>query len=68
VRPKDELFLCLFALLLLGTLLILADDPDEGDDPGDRDDESDGDPPWWPEFEAGFSGYTRQRRSPVTTR
>jgi hypothetical protein len=68
VAPKDELFLCLFALLLLGTLLILADGPDERDDHGGDGDDSDGDPPWWPEFEAGFSSYTRQPRSPVATR
>jgi hypothetical protein len=65
---KDELFLCLFALLLLGTLLILADDPEDRDDPDGRDGDSDGDPPWWPEFEAGFSHYTRQPRSPVASR
>jgi len=68
VAPKDELFLCLFALLLLGTLLILADDPDEREDHGGNHDDSDGDPPWWPEFEAGFSSYTRQPRSPVASR
>ena len=68
MAPKDELFLCLFALLLLGTLLILADEPDDrGDDPDGHHDDSDGDPPWWPEFEAGFSNYTRQPRSPVAT-
>ena len=67
VAPKDELFLCLFALLLLGTLLILADEPDSRD-PGDPHDDSDGDPPWWPEFEAGFSSYTRQPRSPAASR
>jgi hypothetical protein len=68
VAPKDELFLCLFALLLLGTLLILADEPEDGDDPGGSHDDPSGDPPWWPEFEAGFSQYTRPRRAPVTTR
>ena len=68
VAAKDELFLCLFALLLLGTLLILADGPDERDDSDGHDDDSDGDPPWWPEFEAGFGSYTRQPRSPVATR
>jgi hypothetical protein len=66
---KDELFLCLFAVLLLGTLLILGDDSDERGDDGDGDrDGSDDDPPWWPEFEKGFSHYTRQPRSPVTSR
>jgi hypothetical protein len=68
VGPKDELFLCLFALLLLGTLLILAEDPDDRDDPDGGHDNSDGDPPWWPEFEAGFSQYTRQPRAPMTSR
>lgn len=68
VAPKDELFLCLFALLLLGTLLIIADDPDDRDDHGGRHDDSDGDPPWWPEFEAGFKSYARQPRRPVATR
>ena len=67
--PKDELFLSLFALLLAGTLLILADDPEERDDDagGSRDD-FDGDPPWWPDFEDGFSQYARQRRTPIPTR
>ena len=69
VGPNNELFLCLFALLLVGTVLILADDPeDRGDDWDDRRDGSDGDPPWWPEFEAGFSHYVRNRRSPIATR
>jgi len=66
---KDELFLCLFGVLLLGTLLILGDGADEGDDDGDgRPRDSDDDPPWWPEFEKGFDHYARQPRSPVTTR
>jgi hypothetical protein len=68
IAPKDELFLCLFALLLLGTLLIIADDPEDRDDPGGHQDGSDGDPPWWPEFEAGFKSYTRQPRRPIATR
>jgi len=68
VAPKDELFLCLFALLLLGTVLILADDPDSGDDPDGPHDDPGGEPPWWPEFEAGFSQYTRSPRAPATTR
>ena len=68
VGPRDELFLGLFAILLLGTLLILADDPDDRDDPGGDHDGSDGDPPWWPEFEAGFSSYARRPRSPVASR
>jgi hypothetical protein len=67
---RDGLFLSLFALLLLGTLLILGDDPGErGDDderPGDGPGE--GDPPWWPEFESGFSQYARRPRAPVATR
>jgi len=69
LAPKDELFLCLFAVLLLGTLLILGDGPDERGDDGDGSrDGSDGDPPWWPEFEKGFSNHVRRPRSPVTTR
>jgi hypothetical protein len=67
--PTDELFLCLFALLLMGALLLLGDDPDEhGDDEDGRGEDSDGDPPWWPEFEAGFRGYARRPRSPVASR
>ncbi len=64
--PTDPLFLCLFAALLLGALLILGDDPEERrDDPeGWHDD----DPPWWPEFEAGFSHHVRQRRFPAASR
>ena len=65
MRARDELFLCLFALLFLGALLILADGSDGRD--GHHDD-TDGDPPWWPEFEAGFKSYSRQRRPPVATR
>jgi hypothetical protein len=69
VAPKDELFLCLFAVLLLGTLLIVGDDPDERDDDGGaRRDDSNDDPPWWPEFEKGFSSYVRRPRSPVASR
>jgi len=61
--PRDELFLCLFAALLLGALLILGDDPDGWrDDPDGRRGDSDDDPPWWPEFEAGFSRHVAQRR------
>jgi len=66
--PKDELFLTLFALLLAGTLLILADDPEDRDDDGRGRDDFDGDPPWWPDFEDGFREYTRRRRSPIATR
>jgi hypothetical protein len=66
---KDEVFLSLFGLLLAGTLLILADDPDDRDDDGGRGrDDFDGDPPWWPDFEDGFREYTRRRRSPIATR
>jgi hypothetical protein len=68
---RDGLFLSLFALLLLGTLLILGDDPgargDDDDRPGDGPD-GDADPPWWPEFEAGFSQYARRPRAPVASR
>jgi hypothetical protein len=68
---RDGLFLSLFALLLLGTLLILGDGPEErGDDderPGD-DPGGEGDPLWWPEFEAGFSQYARRPRAPIATR
>ena len=38
------------------------------DDPAEHDDDSDGDPPWWPEFEAGFSHYARRPRSPSPSR
>jgi hypothetical protein len=59
---NDVLFLCLFVLLLVGALLILGDDSDEeGDGP-------DADPPWWPEFEAGFRHHLRSQRRPVSTR
>src|SRR5262245_14137191 len=69
LAPKDELFLCLFAVLLLGTVLIVGDGPDERGDDGDGSrDNSDDDPPWWPEFEKGFSHYTRQPRSPIASR
>ena len=61
--PKDGLFLCLFAMLLLGSLLILAD---PGDGPDDDDERGpDGEPPWWPEFEDGFRRYARRTRVPV---
>ena len=67
--PRDELFLCLFAALLLGTLLILGDDAEEGpDDPNGWLDDSGGDPPWWPEFEAGFSRHVGRRRYPAASR
>jgi hypothetical protein len=67
---RDGLFLSLFALLLLGTLLILGDDPGGRDDDDERpgDGPGEGDPPWWPEFEAGFSQYARRPRAPVATR
>jgi hypothetical protein len=69
VASKDELFLCLFGVLLLGTLLILGEDPDErGGGPDGLGENPEGDPPWWPEFEADFSSYARRPRSPVTTR
>jgi hypothetical protein len=68
LSPKDALFLCLFVILLLGTVLILGD-TDSQDDGGDgRGDGSDDDPPWWPEFESGFSQYVRRPRSPVVNR
>jgi hypothetical protein len=59
----DALFVCLFVLLLVGALLILCDGgPDEdGDGP-------DADPPWWPEFEAGFRHHLSRQRRPVSTR
>ena len=66
--PRDDLFLCLFAMLLLGALLIVADPGDDGfgdDSGGDGPDE---DPPWWPEFEAGFRSYARHSRRPLVTR
>lgn len=50
------LFLCVFLMLFLGSLLLLGDDPD--DRPEDGGDE----PPWWPEFEASFRRYERRRR------
>jgi hypothetical protein len=69
LAPSDQLFLCLFATLLLGALLILGDNPDEGDDDsGGGPDDSDGDPPWWPEFESGFRSYVGRPRHPVTSR
>jgi hypothetical protein len=61
--PRDELFLVLFAALLVGALLILGDDP--GDEPAE---DADGDPPWWPEFEADFGRYVRSRRRPLIRR
>jgi hypothetical protein len=60
---NDALFLCLFVLLLVGSLLILV-----GDDPGEEGDGPDADPPWWPEFEAGFRHHLRRERRPVSTR
>ena len=67
LSPKDELFLCLFVGLLLGTVLILGDTGSDDDSDG-RGDGSDDDPPWWPEFESGFSQYAKRPRSPVTNR
>jgi hypothetical protein len=53
---RNEVFLVSFVLLLLGTLLIVGNDPE--DDPG----ADDGDPPWWPSFENDFWSYARSRR------
>jgi hypothetical protein len=53
---RSEVFLVAFALLLLGALLIVGNDPD--DDPGADGDE----PPWWPSFEHDFWVYARTRR------
>ncbi len=62
--PRDELFLVVFAALLVGALLILGDDRDDrpGEDGGMDD------PPWWPEFEDDFGRYVRTRRRPVSPR
>jgi hypothetical protein len=60
--PRNEFFLCAFALMLLGALLLAGEDPDEPSD-------SDGDePPWWPEFEAELRRYRQRSRLPVVTR
>ena len=67
LSPRDELFLCLFVGLLLGTVLILGDTGSDDDADG-RGDGSDDDPPWWPEFESGFSQYVKRPRSPVPNR
>src|SRR4051812_41367379 len=64
--PKDELFCGLFAALLLGSFMILAGSGDDDEDNGEPDRERDGDPPWWPEFEAGFRQYARRPRRPLT--
>lgn len=55
------LFLVAFVLLLAGALLVVADDTGEDSDGGD------GEPPWWPEFEAGFRRYARRPRTPSQT-
>jgi hypothetical protein len=60
---NDALFLGLFVLLLVGSLLILA-----GDDTDEEGDGPDADPPWWPEFEAGFRQHLRHARRPISTR
>ena len=64
--PADYGFLVLFVAFFVGALLILADDPPGRDD--DANDAPDGDPPWWPEFEAGFGDYSKQRRTPIASR
>jgi 1,4-dihydroxy-2-naphthoate octaprenyltransferase len=66
VTTKSELFLCSFVLMLVGAALVLCD----SDDPSDEEprDWTDGEPPWWPEFEAGFRSYARRRRPLVPTR
>jgi hypothetical protein len=61
--PRDELFLAVFAALLVGALMILCDGPE--DDPGDG---AGGDPPWWPEFESDFGRYVRSSRRPLSRR
>jgi hypothetical protein len=56
------LFLGAFAALLVGAILLLADDQTDGDDGyGDADD-----PPWWPEFESSFRRYAARSRRPVS--
>jgi hypothetical protein len=62
--PRNGLFFGLFAGLLLGSFLILADEGGGDDSDGGPDDPG-GDPPWWPDFEAGFRSYARQPRYPV---
>src|SRR5579872_2066272 len=56
---KDELFLCSFVLLMVGSILVLGDDghDDDGLSGGDGDE-----PPWWPEFEDGFRTYAGRAR------
>ncbi len=63
LQGNDALFVFLFVLLLIGSLLILV-----GDDPDDEDEGPDADPPWWPEFEAGFRHHLSRQRPPVSTR
>jgi hypothetical protein len=64
--PKDALFPCLFAMLLLGSLLILAD-PRRRRDDGSEDDAPDEDPPWWPDFEIALKRSARKQREPLVT-
>jgi hypothetical protein len=64
IPPGTALFVVVFVLMLLGALCILFPD----DDPDDPRDAADDEPPWWPEFEAGFDLYARRRRKKVPTR
>jgi hypothetical protein len=54
---EDELFLCSFVLLVIGSVLVLRGDDEDGREQGDDDE-----PPWWPEFEASFRSYARRSR------
>jgi hypothetical protein len=64
---RDDLALCAFPTLVVGTLLLLArNGGDDRDGGNDRDDS--GDPPWWPEFDAAFRSYSRRSRLPVAGR
>jgi len=60
-----ELVLAAFPMLLLGALLILSGN---GDDGGHGGTGSGDEPPWWPEFEREFRRYSRRRRHPVAGR
>jgi drug/metabolite transporter (DMT)-like permease len=54
------LFLAAFACLLVGAVLVLADDGADDDGGGETEE-----PPWWPEFESGFRRYASRPRQPV---